>query len=138
MGPDVFLNYGFYCACVSLPRTTTAEVEDLLLDLFPRKVVPDPPQGFSDEAIAGLVALWEFLKREFELPAAEQILRRLRGIKREFEKAMNGPSLFGLGKSLFALGQKAGFDMPNRDQFDEFMRLYSLSQHADVNSAPGT
>ncbi len=136
--PDVFLNYGFYYVGVTPPRMTTVEVEELLLDLFPRKVVPDPPQGFSDEAIAALVAFWEFLKREFELPAAEQILRRLRGIKGEFEKAMNDPSLFGLGKSLFTLGQKAGFDMTDRDQFEEFMRLYSLSQLTGVEGAPGT
>lgn len=38
---------------------------------------------------------------------------------------MNDPSNFGMAKSIFMMGQEAGFDMTTRDGSDAFMLAYN-------------
>src|SRR5205807_1891760 len=100
-------------ADTTLPAMDVSDVEELLTDVFPRKISLAAPEGAND-GVPELIAFWEYLKREYKLANAEAILLYLRSVKVEdFRQWMNDPSRFGMAKSFFMQGQSAGFDMTN-------------------------
>ncbi len=127
---DAFVHFGYAYLGVPLTKMRVSDVEEVVLGMFPRKVAVDVAEA-EREAIPGLVAFWEYLKREYNLPAADKILDRLRNIKREFKEAMEDTSLFGPAKSLFALGEEAGFDMTDQDELQRFIEAFNLFQMLD-------
>ena len=46
-------------------------------------------------------------------------------IEPEFNAIMNDSSKFGMAKSFITMGHKAGFDMTDQDQLNEFMQIYN-------------
>jgi len=60
----------------------------------------------------------------------DSILKYLNELKPKFRDIMNDPSKFGMAKSFFMMGQKAGFDMMTGKGLAEF------SSHYNANIAP--
>jgi hypothetical protein len=103
------------------------DVEELLTDVFPRKISLGAPKE-TDDGIPELIAFWKFLEREFKLPNAGAILSYLRSVKPEqFRAWMNDSERFGMAKSLFLLGQSAGFDMTSEEGGAAFMNYYNAN-----------
>jgi hypothetical protein len=132
--------YGWGYIGVTLPQMTVKDVEEIVTELFPRKISLSSPEE-ADGAIPELTLFWEFLRREYKLPQTESVLRFLQKIQPEFKGMMNDPEKFGMAKSFFMMGQSAGFDMTKQEDMDSFVSLYnaglSLEQESPEASSPG-
>jgi hypothetical protein len=124
-----FIYYGFAYEGFTLPQITKNETKLVLESLFPRKISLSSPEE-ADLAITELIAFWQFLKREYQLKNADSILKYLNAVKPKFRDIMNDSSKFGMAKSFFMMGQKAGFDMTTQEGLEEF------TLHYNINMAP--
>ncbi len=120
------MHCGYVYLGLTLPQMTVADVEEIVTELFPRKVSLLSPDD-AEDTLPELVAFWEYLKRAYKLPKADSILRFLRGVGPEFKRMMNDPSLFGPAKAFFMMGQSAGFDMTDEEDLQAFMYAYNAS-----------
>ncbi len=121
---DCFLNYGYSHIGVFPTQMTRVEVEEILTDLFPRKVSLASSED-AGEIIPELLAFWAFLQREYQLANAGSILLFLRNIKSEFHGIMNDSTRFGMAKSFVSMGTKMGFDMTDEADMQRFMLHYN-------------
>ena len=123
--PGSVIEYGFsYLGC-SLHEMSADRMEELLTEIFPRKISLSRPED-ADSGLPGMIAFWEYLKREYQLPNAENILRYLRAVKpKDFKAWMNDSSRFGMAKSLFSMANSEGFDLSNEEENKTFMALYN-------------
>lgn len=108
----------------ALPQLNKTRVEQVLEELFPRKISLLDPDD-ADSAIPELIAFWQFLQREYQLPAAEEILTYLQGIAPRYKEIINDPARFGMAKSFFASGNQAGFDMTSQEGIESFVSHYN-------------
>jgi hypothetical protein len=118
------IDYGFGYDDVTLPKMTADDVKHLLNSIFPRKISFESLDDL-DDAIPELIAFWQYLKREYQLEHAEEILRFLRQAEPEFKKHMTDPSLFGMAKSFMMLGHSQGYDMTNEAGLSVFALDYN-------------
>jgi len=112
--------YGYNHIGTTLPQMEEGDVDEILLDLFPRKISLQSPDD-ADDVIPELSAFWQFLKREYNLSNANIILDFLHRIEAEFNDIMNDTSKFGMAKSFMTMGQSAGFDMTDQEDMNRFM-----------------
>jgi len=130
------IEYGYNFTGVTPPQMDASDVEELLSDVFPRKISLAAPEQ-ADDAIPELIAFWEYLKREHRLANADSILRYLRSLRPEaFRGWMNDPSRFGMAKSFFMMGQAAGFDMTDAKESAAFINQYNASLPLPGSSDP--
>ena len=100
------------------------DVDEIVFEIFPRKVSMEAEQ--AGEVIAELCAFWRFLQREYQLQNAARILELLGpGAEERLHDALDDPENFGMAKSFFMAGQKAGFDMRSEAGLAEFMLAYN-------------
>jgi hypothetical protein len=133
------IDYGYHYLDVTPPKMTKAHVDEVVTQLFPRKVSTMSPDD-ADQTIPELIAFWEYLKREYNLPNAEAILRFLHQIQPKFKGIMNNPANFGMAKSFVMQGQAAGFDMTAEEGNQAFMNAYNANLMAgkgDLLPLPG-
>ncbi len=62
------MEYGHQYEGAVLPQMTLGDVQTVVTELFPRKISLLSPEQ-ANNAIPELVAFWEYLKREYQLPA---------------------------------------------------------------------
>jgi hypothetical protein len=124
----IYLGYSYNG--VTVPAMTVGDVEEIVTELFPRKVSMSSPDD-ADTILPELVVFWEYLEREYKLPNAKLVLRFLHEIEPEFKETMNDPSKFGMAKSLFMMGQSAGFDMTKKEDSDAFITMYNANLMAE-------
>jgi hypothetical protein len=135
-----FMHFGYNYIGVTLPQMATGDVNEIVTELFPRKVSILSPDD-ADDTIPELIAFWQYLKREYELPNADSILRFLRKVAPDFTGIMNDPSRFGMAKSFLALGRSAGFDMTDEEEINKFFQLYNagiVAQDPEIESLLAT
>ncbi len=118
--------YGYNYIATTLPQMEECDVEEILIDLFPGKIMLQSSDDAAD-VIPELSAFWQFLKREYNLPNANIILEFLHRIEAEFKDIMNDTSKFGMAKSFMTMGQSAGFDMTDQEDMSRFMQLYNAN-----------
>ncbi len=118
--------YSYSYEGFTLPQMTDDDLQLVLESLFPRKISLFSPED-ADDAIPELIAFWQFLKRQYQLSNADAILEYLHEIEPNFRDIMNDTSKFGMAKSFFMMGQKAGFDMSTQEGLDEFMLHYNAN-----------
>lgn len=116
--------YGFGYIGVTLPQMDEQDVNEIITDLFPRKISLSSPED-AEDAIPELLAFWQFLKSKYKLSNADIIINLLVKIEPKFNDIMNDSSKFGMAKSFMTMGQKAGFDMTDQNQMNEFIQTYN-------------
>ena len=129
------LEFGIAYRGEIVDEMTSFSVQEFIQDHVPRKVTTAPK---SAGAIIGeLIAFWEFLDRVHELPAARSILEWLKtdGRVADLEADLSDSSNFGMAKSLFTMGDQAGFDMTSEAGINSFMQAYNQS-FSQVNTPP--
>ncbi len=133
---DTFVQFGYRYLEVTLPKMKQQDAETILLNLFPRKLsLTDTDE--ADTAIPELIALWEFLQRQYKQRHSKAILTLLRRIQPSFKATMNDPRNFGMAKSLFTLGQDAGFDMTTQEGLQAFQQQYNQQLQETGAPPPG-
>lgn len=129
------LSHGYIGA--SIPEMTKRDAEEVLTELFPRKISLLSPDD-ADGAIPEMVAFWRYLKREHALGQADEILDLLAELAPDFVRMMNDPSKFGMAKSILTMGQGAGFDMTDEADIKAFINQFNTMSLGDaLNLPPG-
>ncbi len=86
--------------------------------------------------VAELRAFWAFVQREYGLANARKILDSLTdAAEKRLHAELADPRNYGMAKSFFMQGQKAGFDMTTQEGLDEFMAVYKANLL--LNRGPG-
>lgn len=117
---------GYTYAGVTLPRMSIGDIDEIVNELFPRKVTLTDPDDV-DDVIPELTAFWQFLRREYQLENADAVLEFLRKVEPEFKERMNDPANFGMAKSFVTAGQNAGYDMTTPEGMEAFRRYYNAN-----------
>jgi hypothetical protein len=123
------VEFGLAYLGVTPPQMTPRDLNELLFELFPRKV--STLDFDAAEAIREMRAFWDFLKREFSLPNADACLKALdeKAIDK-FDRAMNNPANFGPAKSLVMMGAARGFDMSSEEGINRWIQTYQAEMMA--------
>jgi hypothetical protein len=125
------LEFGISFLGQTVDEMTPGSVSEFVLDYVPRKVSTeaDSATWIIDE----LTLFWEYLDRVYKLPAGKPIVEWLKtdGLVAQLEAELSDPSNFGMAKSMFMLGKKAGYDMTSEAGIAQFMRDYNRSLLAD-------
>ena len=118
------IHYAISYFGVTPPVMTPGDLEAVVFDLFPRKVITE--RGDGAEIIQELQAFWHFLERAYQLPQASQMLARLRPqAARRLERELQEPANFGMAKSFVLMGQEAGFDMESPEGMRAWVEAYN-------------
>jgi len=123
---DQLIYYGFSYIGVTLPQMDEQDINEIITDLFSRKISLSSPED-AENAIPELLAFWKFLRNKYKLSNADIIINFLVEIEPNFNSIMNDSSRFGMAKSFMTMGQTAGFDMTDQGQMDEFIQTYNKS-----------
>src|SRR6266705_4164206 len=128
------IHYAITYAGVTPPMMTTGDLEEILYDLFPRKVITE--RGDGTEIIQELQAFWRFLQRVYQLPQARQMLTRLTPqAARRLERELQEPANFGMAKSFVLMGKEAGFDMESPEGMRAWVEAYNASVTPTMTAA---
>jgi hypothetical protein len=105
---------------------TPDDLYELVFEIFPRKVSCDAQDATS--IIQELRAFWKFLEREFSLGNAQDCLKVLAGnASSVLEQELSNPNNFGMAKSFFLSGQKAGFDVSTEEGMSAWVSAYNAA-----------
>lgn len=130
------IHYGVAYIGVTLPHMYERDINEIITDLFPRKISLSSPED-ADDAIPELLAFWQFLRNRYKLSNADTIIDFLVKIEPKFNAIMNDSSKFGMAKSFMTMGHKAGFDMTDQNQMNEFIQIYNeniMKGQSDISS----
>lgn len=120
------IHYAINYPGVTPPTMTANDLEEVVYDLFPRKVIAE--RGDGAEIIQELRAFWHFLQRVYQLPQANQMLARLTPqAARRLERKMQEPANFGMAKSFVMMGKQAGFDMESPEGMQAWVQAYNAT-----------
>jgi hypothetical protein len=110
----------------NLSEMTAPNLKEVLFELFPRKMSTEPES--AAEIIAEVRAFWTFVKRQYGLKNADKLLAILdEGAADRLRQDLANPAKYGMAKSFFMKGQKAGFDMTTQEGLDQFMAVYNAN-----------
>lgn len=128
------IHYAINYPGVTPPRMTANDLEEVIYDLFPRKVITE--RGDGAEIIQELRAFWHFLQRVYQLPQAKLMLARLTPqAARRLERALQEPTNFGMAKSFVLMGKEAGFDMESPEGMQAWVEAYNATVAPTVAAA---
>jgi hypothetical protein len=126
---DTLIEFGLRYLGLTPPELTKPDLENILFDLIPAKVMTMP-----DEApiiIQEMHAFWTFAHRAFGLPNAQGFIKMLDDkTTRKFQNALGNPAKFGISKSIFMMGMERGFDMTTEQGIGEWMETYNAEIRA--------
>jgi len=109
---SLIMDFAFnYCSC-TIATLTPSDLEEIVFFIIPRKVMIQPSD--AADMIADSRAFLHFLKRAYGLHHASECLKILdETATTRLADALSDPSLFGMGKSVFA-GEDSfsQFDLP--------------------------
>ena len=120
----MMLDYSLNHLGVPPARMSLADFNEVLFDLFPRKVSTEAEN--APAIVEELKAFWQFLHRQFGLDNARRIESSLNPAAAErLRKKLADPANYGMAKSMFMLGKQAGFDMTTQKGTDQFILAYN-------------
>ncbi len=120
------IHYAITYSGVTPPTMTPSDLEAVVYDLFPRKVITE--RGEGAEIIQELRAFWHFLQRVYQMPQARQMLARLTPqAARRLERELQEPTNFGMAKSFVLMGKEAGFDMESPEGMRAWVEAYNAT-----------
>jgi hypothetical protein len=130
------IHYAINYPGVTPPTMTPNDLEEVIYDLFPRKVITE--RGDGAEIIQELQAFWHFLQREYQLPQASQMLARLTlQAARRLERELQEPTNFGMAKSFVLMGKEAGFEMESPEGMQAWVEAYNATVAPTMAAASG-
>lgn len=110
-----------------LGRWRTADLDELLLELYPRKVVAD--RELAELTVPAVAGLLEFLDQQGLLvPGSDplpRLLARLDALRGPFLEALGDTSRYGLGKSLFGAMMADAVDLDDDAAVDGWVEAFN-------------
>jgi hypothetical protein len=130
----MMLEYYFGYIGGELTRMTVPDFNEVVFDLFPRKVSTEPANG--PRIIAELRAFWTFIDRQYGLPNARAILVTLNGAENRLTNKLANPGNWGIAKSITMQGIEAGYDMTTEESLAAFMEVYNANLRSQPLALP--
>jgi|GEM_PF-119592 len=132
---DCFLYFGAGYVGVTPASMTAADLDEILFDVIPRKVIADSEDAAS--IVNELNAFLRFVGREYAIPKATKLAEKLdKKAAERLGRKLDSPSNFGMAKSLMSTAQAAGFDISTQEGLNEFMLAYNNSLTSEDEEAP--
>lgn len=129
------LDFAFDYLGVAPAEMTLRDLREIIYELFPRKVSVEA--AAAGEIIEEVRAFWRFVQREYELPQASEFLEELDEEEEEtLYRELADPANFGMAKSLFMTGKRAGFDMTTPQGSQQFMAAYNAAVLGQTGQEP--
>ncbi|WP_285023892.1 SEC-C domain-containing protein [Lactococcus garvieae] len=111
--------YGYY---LRRPKEwTAAALEEMLLDLFPRKLVAD--EGFYESVEPVLTEYFTFLQATGRIKNAKALIARLHKVAPLMLVASNEPENWGPGKQIAHFAEELGFDFSDEASIKAYMDM---------------
>ncbi|MDQ2902992.1 MAG: hypothetical protein M3Y81_05505 [Chloroflexota bacterium] len=130
------IHYAISYLGVTPATMTPSDLETIVYDLFPRKVITE--RGDGAEILQELGAFWHFLERVYQLPQARQMLACLTPqATRRLERELQEPANFGMAKSFVLMGKEAGFDMESPEGMQAWVQAYNATVAPTMAAASG-
>ena len=122
-----------------LGRWCTADLDELLLELYPRKVIVDRELAeLTISAVAGLLAFLD--EQGLLVPGSDplpRLLARLDGLRGPFIEALGDASRYGLGKSLFGAMAADGVDPDDDAAFGGWVEAFNAGPREERDRVLG-
>ena len=120
-----------------LSRWERVEVEEILLGLYPAKVMLDPDD--LDQVVAGFAGFFRFLGDDGIVPAgqAARLAERVELLAPRFRVAAMDESNWSMGKRLWSQAQSEGVDPSDADGMQRFMEDFNQRSFAERNAVLG-
>jgi hypothetical protein len=118
------LYYGYADRSKTLPHMQKKDVEAIVTELFPRKIVLQRATE-ANYIMPELSAFWQFLQRVYKHPQAAKVLTLFQQLQPKFTQLMNDPRKFGIGKSFMMGGITAGFDMTSQAGLEAYQQQHN-------------
>lgn len=99
-------------------------LEECCLDTLPRKVCAE--ESYYKSISPVLSTFFEFLWERNLLKNAQRLIRRVKSIDEQIIKNAIDPKNWGIAKSFMMAAKKAGVDVTNEKEMEEFIALYNL------------
>lgn len=129
------LSFGFNYVGVSPAGMTRGDYEEVLFELFPRKVSTDSDQ--AESIIVEHRAFWTFAARQYAAANAATMLAVLNaGAVDRLRNALSNPANFGMAKSMFMTGSQGGFDMTTEEGLAAFTAAYNARLQTGSKPSP--
>lgn len=126
-----FMDWGMRYLRVSPADMMPADIEEVLFDIFPRKISAEP--GAGEQIIVEMRAFWAFLQREFQLAHAAACLKMLKNVDgKQLDRELQDPANFDMAKSFMMLGFQSGFDMSSEKDLEKFTEVYNAGVEAGL------
>ena len=120
----MMMDYAFNYLGILVPKLSVPDFNEIVYDLFPRKVSTEAESAFA--IVAELRAFWDFVDRQYGLDNARKIRATLADdAGARLKKALSDPRNFGMAKSFFMAGKQAGFDMTSQEGLAAFQAVYN-------------
>jgi hypothetical protein len=119
-----FIEMAYLYGGYTLPKLTKGNVQEVMEYILPRKLTLMDPSD-TDNAIAELTALWQYLGDTYKFRSAKAIAKYLTSIEDDFPQWMFDPSRGGLAKQFMMQGTEAGFDMTTQAGVEAFQEEYN-------------
>lgn len=133
--PATYMHYAAQHLGVTPATMNVIDSEEVLFELFPRKVSVDAEK--AGQIIGELRAFWQYLKRTRSLESADDILERLTEDDADrLEAELADEDNYGMAKSFFMAGQKAGYDMTNEADINRFMQVHNARLQSAMAPRP--
>ena len=122
-----------------LGRWRTTDLDELLLELYPRKVVSD--RELAELTVPAVAGLLEFLDEQGLLaPGSDplpRLLARLEAVRGPFLEALGDSSRYGLGKSLFGAMMDDGVDLDDGAAVGGWVEAFNAGPREERDPALG-
>ncbi len=120
-----------------LSRWRPEEVEEILLGLYPAKVMLDPED--LDQVVTGFAGFLQFLGDEGILPEdhAARLAESVERMAPRFHAAALDEGNWSMGKRLWSLAQSEGVDPSDHDAVQRFMDDFNQRPFADRDAVLG-
>ena len=120
-----------------LSRWETQDVEEILLGLYPAKVMLDPDD--LDQVVAGFAGFLLFLSDEEIVPAGEavRLAESIEQLAPRFRAAATDEDNWSVGKRLWSFAQSEGVDASDPDAVQRFMDDFNRRSFAERDAVLG-
>lgn len=130
------IRYGLQYQGVTPARMTAAQLEEILFDIIPRKVMCEPEE--AEAIVDETAAFFRFLAREHRLASAlrcGKLVAEARAPSR-LRRALADSTKWGMAKSLVMEGKQQGYDVGSKEGLAAWFAAHNASVGAPPPASP--
>ncbi len=129
---EALLTHLWGCEGVCLENINEQALKEVLLELFPRKVVFEKEE--LEHVVPVVVIFLKFLEDQHILPNGAELADTVKDCSKEIiDRGMN-PKYWGMGKSFYMQAKSDGVDTTDIDAMNQYMHFYNARRLGDISN----